>query len=310
MIDVPSGRVVARVTCAGGRRHERLVSQRRVLRRRAAISSWRPAGATVAVSISYGGALYASVSAAALGLAVTPDQLTELIQVGREIKWALNDSEWARHPSDPRLDGIYGTILFDDLGDDRDGPRQRNVTVFADGEVDRSPVRFGHVGAPWRCWPTRAGWRLARRPAARVDRRHRLRRSQSWNDDGRTGAPAYLTEVEGNAYETGTGAVHPRPADAARRRVRAALTGSRCGLGQATRGKVARPPLRADLGLPGRTAVRRPDGEAAAPARARAEPSRRAARAGRDRLQAGTGRRIGSPGSAPASIEPSTCRPS
>jgi len=40
--------------------------------------------------------------------------------------------------------GIYGTILYDDLGIDADGNRhQRNVTVFADGEVDRSPCGSG-----------------------------------------------------------------------------------------------------------------------------------------------------------------------
>ena len=35
-------------------------------------------------------------------------------------------------------------IFFEDLGDDEDGnPVQRNVTVFADGEVDRSPCGSG-----------------------------------------------------------------------------------------------------------------------------------------------------------------------
>jgi proline racemase len=38
---------------------------------------------------------------------------------------------------------VYGTIWYDDLGDVADGLRQRNVTVFADGEVDRSPCGSG-----------------------------------------------------------------------------------------------------------------------------------------------------------------------
>jgi proline racemase len=63
----------------------------------------------------------------------------ELIALGREIKWALNDTEHAAHPTDPRLSGVYGTILHEDLGDDAGQVRQRNVTVFADGQVDRSP---------------------------------------------------------------------------------------------------------------------------------------------------------------------------
>jgi proline racemase len=45
--------------------------------------------------------------------------------------------------SDPRLSGIYGTIIYEDLGTTSDGIHQRNVTIFADGEVDRSPCGSG-----------------------------------------------------------------------------------------------------------------------------------------------------------------------
>ena len=87
-------------------------------------------GAVVA-DISYGGATYASVSAPALGLAVIPEHYADLIAAGREVKHALETTEWAQHPSDPRLD------------DAETGPQQRNVTVFAAGEVDRSPCGSG-----------------------------------------------------------------------------------------------------------------------------------------------------------------------
>ena len=50
----------------------------------------------------------------------------------------------ARRPSG-RLpaSGIYGTILHEDLGSAAGQVHQRNVTVFADGEVDRSPCGSG-----------------------------------------------------------------------------------------------------------------------------------------------------------------------
>lgn len=99
------------------------------------------------VAVAYGGAFYATLPATDVGLSVTPDNLGYLIALGREIKWALNDSEHAAHPTDPRQNGIYGTIWFDELGDAgrEDGVEvhQRNVTVFADGEVDRSPCGSG-----------------------------------------------------------------------------------------------------------------------------------------------------------------------
>ncbi|MFD0655435.1 proline racemase family protein [Streptomyces malaysiensis subsp. malaysiensis] len=49
-----------------------------------------------------------------------------------------------RTPLDSPLSGIYGVIFFEEQGRDAHGnPRQRNVTVFADGEVDRSPCGSG-----------------------------------------------------------------------------------------------------------------------------------------------------------------------
>jgi proline racemase len=94
--------------------------------------------AGVRVDVSYGGAIYASVAAADLGLEVVPERLGELIAAGRAVKRALEGTEVARH-ADERLSGIYGTILYDELGEGH----QRNVTVFADGEVDRSPCGSG-----------------------------------------------------------------------------------------------------------------------------------------------------------------------
>ena len=142
VIDVPSGRVTARVRCCAGA--VAAVTFRNVdsyvLHRRIEVATTR---ATVHVDVSYGGAIYASVLADSLGLAVIPEYLTELVATGREIKAALTGTPAARHPTDARLDGIYGTIFYDDLGDSTDGPHQRNVTVFADGEVDRSPCGSG-----------------------------------------------------------------------------------------------------------------------------------------------------------------------
>lgn len=96
------------------------------------------------VSISYGGAIYAHLDVAQLGLTVAPEHVNELIRIGREVKWLLNETVHAKHPTDNRLDGIYGTIIFEALGVLDDGSlNQRNVTIFADGEVDRSPCGSG-----------------------------------------------------------------------------------------------------------------------------------------------------------------------
>jgi proline racemase len=142
-IDVPSGRVTARVHTEAGRvTGVDFVS----------VPSWSVATdvpvptsrGTVAVDIGFGGAFYAHLDVAALGLSVTPGDLPALLAIGREVKWALDTSPYARHPHDERLNGIYGTVLYEDLGRTGAGElHQRNVAIFADGEVDRSPCGSG-----------------------------------------------------------------------------------------------------------------------------------------------------------------------
>jgi proline racemase len=142
-IDVPSGRVRAVVHRAAGRTTgvDFVNVPSRVVARDLQVHTGR---GTVEVALVFGGALYATLPASAVGLAVTPDDLTELIRLGREIKWATTELPEAVHPTDDRLSGVYGTIFVDDLGtDDHGDPVQRNVTIFADGEVDRSPCGSG-----------------------------------------------------------------------------------------------------------------------------------------------------------------------
>jgi proline racemase len=142
VIDVPSGRVTARVHRVDGRvtAVDFVNVPSWVVARDVPVATSR---GEVRVTVAHGGATYATLPAAALDLAVTPDRLGDLIALGREIKWRLDESEYARHPTDPRLNGIYGTIWFDDLSDTDHGVHQRNVTIFADGEVDRSPCGSG-----------------------------------------------------------------------------------------------------------------------------------------------------------------------
>ncbi len=141
-IDVPSGRVQARVQREHGRTTGVVFRNvpSRVLATDIPLSTSR---GDVEVDLVFGGAVYATLSAGSLGLEVSPAHTTELIRLGREIKWALNEHPAAQLADDARLSGVYDTILVDDLGRTDDGPWQRNVTVFADGEVDRSPCGSG-----------------------------------------------------------------------------------------------------------------------------------------------------------------------
>jgi proline racemase len=143
VLDVPSGRVRARVHREDGRvvGVDFVNVPSWVVARDVPVTTSR---GTVTVTVAYGGAIYATLPAAQLGLAVVPEHLSELIALGREVKRALQDTVHAVHPTDPRLNAIYGTIWFDELDAEGAGEvHQRNVTVFADGEVDRSPCGSG-----------------------------------------------------------------------------------------------------------------------------------------------------------------------
>jgi proline racemase len=210
VIDVPSGRVTARVTCANGRVRRVTFGNvaSYVLARKVPVST---AYGPVLADVSYGGAIYASVEAASVGLTVSAAHYSQLIAIGREVKWALNDTEWARHPSDPRLDGVYGTILFDDLGQHEDGPHQRNVAVFADGEVDRSPCGSGtsaRIALLAEDGRLAVGQRL--RHDSIIGTTFLARVMAEVDVEGRTGL---ITEIEGMAYQTGAATFSLDPDD-------------------------------------------------------------------------------------------------
>jgi proline racemase len=182
-VDVPSGRVVARARLAGGR--VEAVAFRNVP---AYVVARDVAVAGVEVDVAYGGATYAAVPAARFGLRVVPEDLPALIEAGRSVKRAL---EAAAVVDDP--DGVYGTILYEELGD----LHQRNVTVFADGEVDRSPCGSGTSA---RCALLAADGVLREGLALRHDSivgSTFVARVVGESADG------VLTEVEGMAYRTG-----------------------------------------------------------------------------------------------------------
>jgi trans-L-3-hydroxyproline dehydratase len=102
----------------------------------------------LSVDIAFGGAYYGIVNAADLGLRVVPEQAEALRHAGAAITDVLRRDHTPQHPTDPALGFIYGTIIVD--MDPRTSPdgratdaHLRNVTIFADAELDRSPCGSG-----------------------------------------------------------------------------------------------------------------------------------------------------------------------
>ena len=96
---------------------------------------------TIPVDVAFGGAFYAIVDSETAGVPVFPERLTELRQLGMAIKHAVEAQLTVVHPTEPGLHGIYGTIFTGPAS--TDAAHLRNVTIFAEGEVDRSPCGTG-----------------------------------------------------------------------------------------------------------------------------------------------------------------------
>ena len=156
---------------------------------------------TLSTDISYGGAFYASIDADILGWSIEPENVSRFKQIGREVQLAIDAQHQITHPDEPRLAGVYGVIFFERHPDEGDALCQRNVTIFADREVDRSPCGSGTSA------------RLALLDASGELRRGRrlLHRGLvggefvAWVDGETTiaGRPAVYTQVQGSAYLTG-----------------------------------------------------------------------------------------------------------
>ena len=103
-----------------------------------------PGLGTVTYDIGFGGAYYAYVQAADHGLSCTPDSYSEIIHNGMAIKRAIMATNTIAHPYESDMGFLYGTIFVGPGEGSR--AHSRNVCVFAEGEVDRSPTGTGVSG--------------------------------------------------------------------------------------------------------------------------------------------------------------------
>ncbi|MCC7189814.1 MAG: proline racemase family protein [Anaerolineales bacterium] len=103
-----------------------------------------PSLGKVRYDLAFGGAFYAYVNAKDVGVTCTAEDYRPLIEKGMAIKRAVMQSRKIEHPFEKDLGFLYGTIFVDEPQDPTS--HSRNVCIFADGEVDRSPTGTGVSG--------------------------------------------------------------------------------------------------------------------------------------------------------------------
>jgi trans-L-3-hydroxyproline dehydratase len=136
VIDVPSGRVKARVTMEDGRPvyADFVNCPSYVLTGRMPVTLPLVKG-DIHVQFSYGGAVYGFVNANDVGVAIIPANVQEFVRLGRALKALIKDGVLAV----PFSDEVYGIVFFREIDQTEATLQEHNITIFADGEVDRSP---------------------------------------------------------------------------------------------------------------------------------------------------------------------------
>jgi trans-L-3-hydroxyproline dehydratase len=140
-IDVPSGRVTAKATFDqdGAVIHMDFINvSSHQISERTSISI-DIAGETLSMGmvLSFGGAVIACVDVADLGLQVEPSQSQKFIDIARKIK--------AQHANYLYQDkyNLASVCFYEDKGESSEPIFQKNVTVYGDGQIDRSPCGSG-----------------------------------------------------------------------------------------------------------------------------------------------------------------------
>lgn len=140
VIDSPAGRILARANVKG--EQVKSVSFENVASfvfAKDVPIEWE--GRSFLVDIAFGGAFYAVVQAEDLDVQVEIEQLSLLQEWGARIKEQIEARMQVVHPLEPELTGIYGVIISDQPK--KPDSHLRNVTIFADKQVDRSPCGTG-----------------------------------------------------------------------------------------------------------------------------------------------------------------------
>lgn len=105
---------------------------------------WVDGVGDVVYTLAYGGAFYAYVDATTISLSLSANHTEHIIATGRRIKQALMSSAHIVHPFESDLSFLYGVIFS--APSEVAGVHSRNVCIFAEGELDRSPTGSGVSG--------------------------------------------------------------------------------------------------------------------------------------------------------------------
>ncbi len=164
---------------------------------------------SVKFDIAFGGAFYAYVNADEINLDLSENNHNKIIEYGKKIKNAVMKNIEIKHPFEKDLSFLYGTIFISKAKNPKN--HSRNVCIFAEGELDRSPTGTG-VSA-------RAAIHFSRNEI-KIDQSITIESILGTCFDVKVvketkfgGFNAIIPEVSGNAYITGKNTFYFDPED-------------------------------------------------------------------------------------------------
>ncbi|MBG0763938.1 MAG: proline racemase family protein [Tissierellales bacterium] len=95
--------------------------------------------------VVYCGAFYVYVDSDKVNLKINPENTEKLVKIGMEIKHKVMDMMEFNHPTSG-VNWLYGTIFYEKPVKNQNILDTKNVCIFADGQVDRSPTGTGTGG--------------------------------------------------------------------------------------------------------------------------------------------------------------------
>ncbi len=149
--------------------------------------------------IAFGGAFYAFVEAEDFSLSMKPGNSHLFIDLGKKIKKSVNEAVSVKHPFEEDLSFLYGVIFTGRAENPQH--HSRNVCIFADGELDRSPTGSG-VSARAALYHARGelntGEKITIESIIGTTMKVEIAETTVFGD-----FPAVVPEVSGTAYYTG-----------------------------------------------------------------------------------------------------------
>ena len=198
VLEAPAGLIETKVRVENGKAKEVTITNVPCFLYKAGVQVELQDFGPVTLDISFGGSFFALVNADKLGIALKPEAVSLLVRTGMEILQKVNQQERVQHPY---LD-IHTVDLVEFYGKaDKPEATLKNVVVFGDGQVDRSPCGTGSSAK-----------------VATLYQKGRLRMHEEFIYESITGAlfraqviretmagpyPAVVPQVTGSAYVTG-----------------------------------------------------------------------------------------------------------